>query len=145
MIDELKVAISEKDIEKARRLMKTKLLSTNYPHEVFKDAIDLAITYGVFEEHNNDKLIPDPKKWTNEYLEELIGALDINFSKERFMTTYYISRKLQGSSYKYDESYKVSVYDEYKDFFLLAQVGAAIIGATAVGIGVWLYRRNRKK
>ena len=40
MIDQLKVAISEKDIDKARRVMVSELLTTDYPHEVFRDAID---------------------------------------------------------------------------------------------------------
>ena len=38
-----------------------------------------------------------------------------------------------------------TVINGYKDFFLLAQIGAAVIGAAAVGIGVWLYKRNKKK
>lgn len=43
-----------------------------------------------------------------------------------------------------EETCPISVYAEYKDFFLLAQIGAAVIGATAVGIGIWLYKRNKK-
>jgi hypothetical protein len=28
---------------------------------------------------------------------------------------------------------------------LAAQIGAAVVGAAAVGIGVWLYNRNKDK
>ena len=57
MIDQLKVAISEKDIDKARRVMVSELLTTDYPHEVFRDAIDLADAYGIFEAHDREKLL----------------------------------------------------------------------------------------
>ena len=62
------------------------------------------------------------------------------------MIAYYISRKLEGSSCNNDDTCKVSVYDEYKDFFFLAKVGAVAIGVTAaVGMGVWLYSKNKCK
>ena len=61
MIDQLKVAISEKDIDKARRVMISELLTTDYPHEVFRDAIDLADAYGIFETHDKEKLLSDPR------------------------------------------------------------------------------------
>ena len=62
------------------------------------------------------------------------------------MKSYYVARKLEKETGTHkEESCPVSVYDEYKDFFLLAQIGAAVIGAAAVGIGVWLYKRNKKK
>lgn len=146
MIGELKVAISEKDLDKARRIMKSELLGTDYPHEVFRDAIDLADAYGVFEVHDKEKLLLDPKDWTLNYFEKLKNTLDENFSKERFMKAYYIARKLEKTSDKSNEdSCSVRVYDEYKDFFLLAQIGAAVVGAAAVGVGIWLYKRNKKR
>ena len=85
--------------------------------------------------------------WTESYFEKLKDGLNNNFSKERFMKAYYVARKLEKETGtpKKEESCPVSVYDEYKDFFLLAQIGAAVIGAAAVGIGVWLYKRNKKK
>lgn len=146
MIDQLKVAISEKDVEKARRVMISQLLTTDYPIEVFRDAIDLADAYGVFEAHNKEKLLSDPKDWTESYFNKLKEGLSNNFSKERFMKAYYVARRLEKeTNICKDEVCPVSVYDEYKDFFLLAQIGAAVIGAAAVGIGVWLYKRNKKK
>lgn len=146
MIDQLKVAISEKDIDKARRVMISELLTTDYPHEVFRDAIDLADAYGIFETHDKEKLLSDPKDWTESYFQKLKDGLNNNFSKERFMKAYYVARKLEKETgTPKEESCPVSVYDEYKDFFLLAQIGAAVIGAAVVGIGVWLYKRNKKK
>ena len=83
MIDQLKVAISEKDIDKARRVMISELLTTDYPHEVFRDAIDLADAYGIFETHDKEKLLSDPKDWTESYFQKLKDGLNNNFSKER--------------------------------------------------------------
>lgn len=145
MIENLKMAISENDLVKARRILKNELLGTDYPYEVFTNAMDLASTYGVFEAHDKEKLKEDPKAWTASYYEELKEKLDKNFSKERFMIAYYIARKLEKGEVTEEKSAPISVYDEYKDFFLLAQIGAAVVGAAAVGIGVWLYRRNKKK
>lgn len=147
MIDKLKVAISENDVEKARRVMKNELLNTDYPHEVFTDAIELASAYGVFESHDNEKLLADPKEWDEKYLEKLNSGLDKNFSKERFIRAYYATRKIEKNKFNtiQDESCSVSVYDEYKSFHVLAQIGAGVIGAVAVGVGIWLYKRKKRK
>lgn len=146
MIDDLKMAISDNNFEKARRILKDELINRNYPKEVFKDALELAVSYGVFEEHDNEKFLLDSKEWTNEYLEELKNGLDNNFSKERFMKAYYVARKLyKADDFNNENSYDVRVYDHYNDFFFLAQLGTAVITAAAVGIGVLLYKRHKKK
>lgn len=144
MLDELKVAISENDIPKARRIMKTALLETNYPHEVFKDAMDLASAYSVFEEHDNKKLEKNPKEWNETYFEKVKEDLEENFSKERFVHAYYVARKVLDGIDE-EKSCPIKLYDEYKDFFLLAQIGAAVVGATAVGVGILLYKLRKKK
>ena len=95
MIDNLKIAISENDIEKARRIMINELIGTNYPHEVFKDAMELAAECNIFEEHDNGKLNQNVKDWDKEYLEKLIAGLGKNFSRERFLTAYYVARKIE--------------------------------------------------
>ena len=95
MIDDLKLAISEKDLEKARRILKSELLEREYPAELLKDTIDLVSPYDVFEIHNDEKFLPNPKEWTKEYLEKLKEDLDDNFSKERFMRAYYVARTIE--------------------------------------------------
>lgn len=144
MIDDLKVAISEKDIQKARRIMINELIGSNYPHEVFKDAIELANEYEIFEEHNNEKLITKSKEWTEDYLEALIEDLYDNFSRERFMTTYYVARKLENDTkyHEIEKYYSTKFYQKHKDALIIASIGAAVVGAAAVGIGIWL---NNKK
>ena len=147
MIDDLKVAISEKDTLKARRIMINELIGSNYPHEVFKDAIELATEYNIFEEHNKEKLLSNPKAWDLDYLELLKSKLINNFSEERFMTTYYVARKIEkDNKYKdLEKNYYEKSQEKYKDLILAAQIGAAVAGAAAVGIGVWLYNRNKDK
>lgn len=147
MIDDLKVAISEKDTLKARRIMINELIGSNYPHEVFKDAIELATEYNIFEEHNKEKLLSNPKGWDLDYLELLKSKLINNFSEERFMTTYYVARKIEkDNKYKdLEKNYSEKSQEKYKDLILAAQIGAAVAGAAAVGIGVWLYNRNKDK
>lgn len=147
MIDDLKVAISEKDTLKARRIMINELIGSNYPHEVFKDAIELATEYNIFEEHNKEKLLSNPKAWDLDYLELLKSKLINNFSEERFMTTYYVARKIEkDNKYKdLEKNYSEKSQEKYKDLILAAQIGAAVAGAAAVGIGVWLYNRNKDK
>ena len=138
MLDNLKMAISEGDIVSARKIMINELIGNNYPHEVFRDAIDLASEYGVFEDHDNG--------WNKEYLNKLISKLECNFSRERFLTTYYVARKIDKEIVVHDveEKCAIKVYDKYKDFFLMAQIGAAVVGAAAVGIGVYLFKKKRK-
>ncbi|MDS0524444.1 hypothetical protein NNC19_02060 [Clostridium sp. SHJSY1] len=146
MIDDIKMAISANNLQKARRILKDEFISRDYPREVFKDALDLAESYDVFEEHDNEKFLPDSKDWTNDYLQDLKDALDDNFSKERFMHAYTVARKLDkmNKANKLD-SYNISVYDHYKDFVFRAQVGTAIITIAAVGIGALLYKKHKKK
>ena len=146
MLDNLKIAISEGDIASARKIMISELIGNNYPHEVFRDALDLASEYSVFENHDNGKLVSDPNGWNKEYLDKLISKLEYNFSRERFLTTYYVARKIDKEKIVNDveEQCAIKVYDKYKDFFLIAQIGAAVVGAAAVGIGVYLFKKKRK-
>jgi hypothetical protein len=146
MIDDLKVAISEKDIQKARRIMINELIGSNYPHEVFKDAIELANEYEIFEEHNKEKLITKSKEWTEDYLEALIEDLYDNFSRERFMTTYYVARKLENDTkyHEIEKYYSTKFYLKHKDALIIASIGAAVVGASVVGIGLWLNNKKNK-
>lgn len=145
MIDDLKMAISASNLQKARRILKDEFISRNYPREVFKDALDLAESYDVFEEHNNEKFLPDSKDWTNDYLQSLKNALDNNFSKERFMHAYTVARKLDKvNNMDKADDYNVSVYDHYKDFVFRAQVSTAIITVAAIGIAALLYKKHKK-
>lgn len=146
MIEDLKIAISEKQIDKARRIMINELIGVNYPHEVFKDAIDLASECGIFEDHDNGRLISNPKAWNKEYLESLKNKLENNFSRERFLTTYYVARKLDEDSKLNvpEEKCPIEVYDEYKDFKKIAKIGAVTLGVTAVGIGILLLKSRKK-
>ncbi|MBD7912403.1 MULTISPECIES: hypothetical protein [Clostridium] len=146
MIENLKMAISDNNLEKARRILRDELINRNYPGEVFKEALDLAESYNVFEEHNNEEFLPDSKKFTKEYLEKLKEGLDSNFSKERFVKAYYVARRLEKANDFIDEdSYDVRVYDHYKDFFFRAQLGTAVATIAAIGIGVLLYKRHKRK
>lgn len=145
MIDDLKVAISEKDIPKSRNILVSELLGTNYPYEVFTDAMSLAEECNIFDEHNSEELISDPKFWTEDYLVKLVEGLNSNFSKERFLKTYYVTRKLEKDENKNEkETCPVEVSKEYKDFLFLAKAGAAVIGVAAVGLGIWCYKNKKK-
>jgi hypothetical protein len=145
MIDDLKLAISEKNLEKARMILKSELLEREYPSELLKDTIDLASSYDVFEVHNDEKFLPHPKEWTKEYLEELKNDLDNNFSKERFMRAYYVARTVEKLGDADNKKTSVCIYKQYKDFFRSAKIGAAVVGVAAVGIGLWLYSKNKQE
>lgn len=149
MIDDLKLAISEKNLEKARRILKAELLEREYPPELLKETIDLASSYDVFEVHNEEKFLPIPKEWTKEYLERLKIDLDDNFSKERFMRAYYVARTIEKLGDKGNGTTSISIYKQYKDFFRSAKIGATVVGVTAgvvaVGIGIWIYSKNKQK
>lgn len=144
MIDDLKVAISENDSKKAREILVNEILGTNYPYEVFTNSIALAEECNIFEEHNNEELVSDPKFWTNEYLAKLLEGLNENFSKERFLKAYYVTRKLEKEVSNTNGCCCVKGEKDYKDFFKLAKVSAAVVGITAIGIGIWCYNRKRK-
>lgn len=145
MIDDLKLAISEKDLEKARRILKSELLEREYPPELLKDTIDLVSSYDVFQVHDEEKFLLTTKEWTKEYLEKLKNDLDNNFSKERFMRTYYVARTIEKLAKAEDNTNSICVYKQYKDFFRSAKIGAAVVGIAAVGIGLWLYSKNKQK
>lgn len=148
MLDDLKVAISEEDINKARRIMTEELIGTNYPHEVFKEAIDLADTYKLFEEKDDENLKSDPKEWNMDYLTGILDELKDNFSKERFMTAYYVARKLERELEKESTENKCIIkraYKDHKKVFIGAMIGAAVTGACALGFSVYLLSKNNKK
>lgn len=146
MIDDLKVAISEKDVNKARNILVNEILGTNYPYEVFTDAMDLAEQCSIFEGHNKEKLISDSKLWDEDYLEQLIEGLTKNFSKERFLKAYNVARKLEKNQERnLEESCQVEVSKDYKDFLLLAKVGAVVAGACAIGAALWYLKRKKNE
>ena len=147
MIDDLKVAISEKDIDKARRIMVKGLIESNYPHEVFKDAMELASEYNIFDVHNKEKFISNPENWNEDYLNKLKEKLMINFSRERFMVTYYVARKLdkENNDSKDEVKTQLEICDKFKDTVFLSQVGAAVLGAATIGVVAWLIAKRKKK
>ncbi len=149
MIDNLKTAISENDIEKARRILVNELICKDYPYEVYRDAMDLAEECGVFDEHNNMKLSSDPKEWDRDYLNELVDELQDNFSKERFLTAYYVARKIdkyeKKQRRKLDEECDVLVTDSERNYLNVAKVSAIVAGVTALGVGLLLVHKFKKK
>lgn len=149
MIDNLKTAISENDIEKARRILVNELICKDYPYEVYRDAMDLAEECGVFDEHNNMKLSSDPKEWDRDYLNELVDELQDNFSKERFLTAYYVARKIdkyeKKQRRKLDEECDVLVTDSERNYLKVAKVSAIVAGVTALGVGLLLVHKFKKK
>ncbi|MBU5487680.1 hypothetical protein KQI77_05805 [Clostridium sp. MSJ-8] len=149
MIDNLKTAISENDIAKARRILVNELICKDYPYEVYRDAMDLAEECGVFDEHNNMKLSSDPKEWDRDYLNELVDELQDNFSKERFLTAYYVARKIdkyeKKQRRKLDEECDVLVTDSERNYLNVAKVSAIVAGVTALGVGLLLVHKFKKK
>lgn len=145
MIDNLKLAISEKDIERAREILKGELLEKNYPHEIFRDALDLASDYNVFDEHDNENLIDDSEKWTDDYLIKLKNDLNSNFSKERFVKAYYVYKNIAGKDKKEDKELLITINKKCKNFLLMMETGAAIIGAVTVGTGIYYLTKKLKK
>jgi hypothetical protein len=145
MIDDLKLAISEKDLDKARRILKTELFQREYPPELLKDTIDLVSSYDVFEIHDGEKFLPNPKEWTMEYLEKLKADLDDNFSKERFMRAYYVARTIEKLKDSNNGNPSISIYKQYKNFSQPVKIGAvAATGVLVVGIGLLIYKINKK-
>lgn len=145
MIDDLKMAISEKDTDKARRIMVKGLIDSNYPHEVFKDAVELASEYNLFDTHDKEKFISDPENWDEIYLEKLKYKLMKNFSRERFMVAYYVARKLEKvEKNNIDDETQIEIYDKFKNTVFLAQVGATLLGLVAVGTIAWFIKKGKK-
>ena len=50
----------------------------------------------IFVEHDGEKLITDKTKWTQDYLNELLITLPINFSKERYELAKQVARVVLG-------------------------------------------------
>ena len=50
----------------------------------------------IFVEHDGEKLITDKTKWTQDYLNELLVTLPINFSKERYELAKQVARVVLG-------------------------------------------------
>lgn len=149
MIDNLKTAISENDIAKARRILVNELVCKDYPYEVYRDAMELAEECGVFEEHDNKKLSSDPKDWDRDYLNELVAELQDNFSKDRFLTAYYVARKIDKYEKKqkrrYEEDCNIIMTDSERNYLNVAKVSAVVAGVTALGVGLILLYKFKKK
>ena len=88
MLDKLKSAISENNIKNAREILKNEFLEKNYSEETLNTAVELAETYNVFDVSDNEKMVKDVKEWDEHYLNKLKQALNINFSKDRFINAY---------------------------------------------------------
>lgn len=146
MLDDLKVAISEKDVQKARKILTEELISTNYPREVFDEAIELADTYEVFDVKDEECLKSDPKEWDMDYLTTILDNLDENFSKEKFMTAYNVARKiekeLESSNRNCVPSIIQRTYEDHKKIFIGAGIGAVAAVVSIIGLGIYI---NKKK
>lgn len=146
MLEDLKMAISEKDIDKSRKIMTEELIGTDYPHEVFKDAIELAETYDIFEENTDGNLKTEPKEWNMEYLQGLLGELKENFSKDKFMTAYYVARKLE-KELDIRENGRCSCIKksckEHKKLLIAGATGAIVMGIVGISLGVYFSRKDK--
>lgn len=145
MIDNLKLAISENDMIKARKILKDELLEKNYPHEIFKDSLELAVDYNVFQEHDKEILSENPEEWTEEYLSKLKDGLDENFSKERFVKAYYISKKLDSDVNENNSNSLSNLKGKGKNFLHLAEGLAAAVGVGTMVYGAFLLNKKIKK
>lgn len=144
MLDKLKSAISENNIKNAREILKNEFLEKNYSEETLNTAVELAETYNVFDVSDNEKMVKDVKEWDEHYLNKLKQALNINFSKDRFINAYYVSRKLRNEDNKTLNN--IHLCSEYKDFYSGVKVGALLLGTViSTFAGTLLIRKLIKK
>lgn len=145
MIDNLKLAISQKDIGKAREILKDELLEKNYPNETFKEALDLASNYEIFDAHDNEVLSDNPDEWTLEYFNKLKFDLESNFSKERFVKAYYVSRKIKNLIVEDESESSTDVKKKFKNLLVVLETTAAVVGTVTIGAGIYFLTKKLRK
>lgn len=133
------MAISENDIDKCRNILLKEFLTTDYPKEVYEDAINLAETYGVFEEHNNEELVDEKRRWTENYLSWVKDQLNVNFSKERFILVVKMTRDFERTSGH--GNLPIEVSNKYTNFKKIAFVSAIVASISVVAVSAYYLKK----
>lgn len=145
-MEELKKVLERNDIDEARAILNNEILWNSSSEETFYEMVNLCELYNVFDKNDEkieEKAIDD---YTESDLIDLNTNLTFNFSKERCLLAYKVSRYINGRKSENKEKGDFSREDKVvyttnnedlenknKDIIKkLAIIGAGIITFTVV-------------
>lgn len=145
-MEELKKVLERNDIDEARAILNNEILWNSSSEETFYEMVNLCELYNVFDKNDEkieEKSIDD---YTESDLIDLNTNLTFNFSKERCLLAYKVSRYINGRKSENKEKRDFSREDKVvyttnnedlanknKDIIKkLAIIGAGIITFTVV-------------
>lgn len=145
-MEELKKVLERNDIDEARAILNNEILWNSSNEETFYEMVNLCEVYNVFDKNDEkieEKAIDD---YTESDLIDLNTNLTFNFSKERCLLAYKVSRYINGRKSENKEKGDFSREDKVvyttnnedlenknKDIIKkLAIIGAGIITFTVV-------------
>lgn len=144
---ELKEALEKNDVNEARAILNNEILWNSSKEEVFYEMVNLCEVYNIFDKNDEKIKEKDINEYTESDLIDLNTNLTFNFSKERCLLAYKVSRYINGKKSEKNEKNDFSrdekvIYTTYNNQDLenknkdiikkLAIIGAGIITFTVV-------------
>lgn len=148
MLEELKIAVENKDIEEAKNIMTKMVYKDKCTPVEFKEALDLGSKYNIFEEYNDNQFLLNPKECKEINLNKLKEHLKKNFSKELLAKIYYLRKYMDTITEKNQVTVNLGSDENYKDFSTYTKLCAiaSVVTAGVLVAGAWkLFRRNKNK
>lgn len=105
-MEELKAILEENDISGARAILNNEILWNSSKEEKFYNMIELCESYGVFDKHDGEMQEKNIYEYDENNLIDLNTDLTFNFSKERCLLAYKVSRYLNLKDFKIKEDRK---------------------------------------
>lgn len=154
-MEELKEILKKNDVNEARALLNNEILWNSSNEEMFYKMVDICESYNVFDKSDEKIEDKDISEYTESDLIDLNTNLNFNFSKERCLLTYKVSRYLNEKKakkkedgdfsknekviYTSTENYKLD--DENDD--IIKKI--SIVGGVVLGVAIILKLSKRKK
>lgn len=141
-MEELKAILEKNDINEARAILNNEILWNNSNEEVFYKMVSLCEAYNVFDEKDEKLEEKDISEYTESDLIDLNTSLTLNFSKERCLLAYKVSKYLNGKKAE-KVIYTTNESNDLKNKDIIKKI--SIVGGVALGAAIIFKISKRKK
>ncbi|MBD7916077.1 hypothetical protein H9660_13060 [Clostridium sp. Sa3CUN1] len=149
-MEELKAILEKNDINEARAILNNEILWNTSNEEMFYEMVNICEVYNVFDENDEKIEEKDINEYTESDLIDLNTSLTLNFSKERCILAYKVSRQLNGKraekkDFFKDEKviYTTNESNDLKNKDIIKKI--LILGGVVLGTAIICKMPKRKK